>query len=164
MKVLVLMSVLGSALAAPAATGEAAAAPTVYGPWVGPMAATIGAGVNGQIIPVSATLEVQNAINAFDVEYNNALRRTGNAHLIPPTPAPIPADPRWYGPLATIILTGPDAGKVAETAEVAAATAAFRAAFDAAVLRNTPPAAADASAVDADATADAVDAPETAAV
>jgi len=156
MKVLVLMSVLGSALAAPTATGEAAAAPPVYGPWVGPMAATVGAGVNGQIIPVSDTLEVQNAINAFDVEYNNALRRTGNAHLIPPIP---PVQPRWTGPLATIILTGPDAGKVAETAEVAAATAAFRAAYDAAVIRNTPPAAAA-----ADAPAAAVDAPETAAV
>jgi len=153
MKVLVLMSVLGSALAAPTATGEAAAAPIVYGPWVGPMAATIGAGVNGQIIPVSDTLDVQNAIAAFDVEYNNALRRTGNAHLIPPV------QPRWTGPLATIILTGPDAGKVAETAEVAAATAAFRAAYDAAVIRNTPPAAAA-----ADAPAATVDAPETAAV
>jgi len=143
MKFLVLLSTLGCALAVPAKLDAAAAAqtPPVHGPWTGPVAATVGAGVNGLIIPVSDTLEVQNAILAFNQEYNAALRRNGHLPVFPPLA------PRWTGPFATIIPAGlPRAGDVDETAEVKAAKAAFAQAYAAAVLANTPPAAKNAPA------------------
>merc|ERR1712212_240549 len=67
--------------------------------WTGPVAATVGAGVNGQIVPVSDTADVQAATAKFNAAYANALRATGNAVVVshntqPIHFAPAPA-PSW---------------------------------------------------------------------
>lgn len=116
------------------------AAPQKYS---GPFAATIPAGVNGQIIPVSDTAEVVAARNAFLAAYNNALAATSPAvqntnvrshqYVAQPQPA------KYTGPFASTIPAGlPGAGyQVAQTADVAAATAEFTRAYNAAVAATT---------------------------
>merc|ERR1711962_1971531 len=108
-------------------------APTTF-KWTGPVAATVGAGVNGQIVPVSDTADVAAATRAFNAAYADALRATGNAvhlntHQVIAPVAPVPA---------TIPAGLPGAGaQVAATADVTAATAAFEQAYRAAVLATT---------------------------
>ena len=116
--------------------------------WMGPKAATVGAGVNGVITPVSDTAEVVAARNAFLRTYNAALAAsrpsapaTQNFHQF----AAVnhhnaqPAQPRWTGPVAATIPAGlPGASyQVSQTADVAAATAAFQQAYNAAVAATT---------------------------
>jgi len=108
--------------------------------WSGPVAATVGAGVNGQIVPVSDTADVQAATAKFNAAYANALRATGNAVVVSHNPQPIHFAPapvvqaRWTGPVAATVPAGiHGSGPVMDTADVAAATAAFQQAYAAAV-------------------------------
>jgi hypothetical protein len=109
--------------------------------WNGPFAATVPAGVDGQITPVSDTADVAAARNAFFQSYNAALGATQPAAAPRHTfaAAPQPTQPRWNGPVAATIPAGlPGAGfQVPQTADVAAATAAFQQAYQNAVAATT---------------------------
>merc|ERR1712212_307840 len=106
------------------------------------VAAPVGAGVNGQIVPVSDTADVQAATAKFNAAYANALRATGNAVVVShntqpihfaPAPAPV-VQARWTGPVAATVPAGiHGSGPVMDTTDVAAATAAFQQAYAAAV-------------------------------
>ncbi|XP_042857811.1 cuticle protein CP1499-like [Penaeus japonicus] len=169
MRALVLLAVLGVCSAVPfiqdtpevqaekarffQAFGAAQAAATpqqaVYRPspaaqpkWYGPVAATVPAGVDGTITPVSDTQEVSAARNAFLNAYNAQVRATVGAapavpsytpthHHVPAVPHHAPAapqyQPKWTGPVAATVPAGlpGSAPQVADTAEVAAAKQAF---------------------------------------
>lgn len=113
--------------------------------WTGPVAATVPAGVNGQITPVSDTAEVSAARNAFLASYNAAVAATRPAqhsvhqhHSFQAAPVQ-PVQPRWTGPVAATIPAGlpGSTSQVSQTADVAAATAAFQNAYSAAVAATT---------------------------
>ncbi|XP_042867835.1 cuticle protein CP1499-like isoform X2 [Penaeus japonicus] len=119
--------------------------------WTGPVAATVPAGVDGTITPVSDTQEVSAARNAFLNAYNAQVRATvgaaPTAHSYTPTyhhaPAvphqsfhhAAPVQPKWTGPVAATVPAGlpGSAPQVADTAEVSAARNAFLNAYNAQV-------------------------------
>jgi len=113
--------------------------------WMGPVAATIPAGVDGTITPVGDTAEVAAARNAFLNAYRAQVAATGGtapavttfSQAVPqqtfqPTfqqAAPVQA--KWTGPVAATVPAGlpGSAPQVADTAEVAAAKQAFFSAY-----------------------------------
>ena len=96
--------------------------------WTGPLAATVPAGLPGSS-NVAHTAEVEAARQAFF----NAFRAAGGVagHHAPAAPVPVQAPAhrfggQWTGPVAATISAGlPGSGPVQDTAEVAAARAAF---------------------------------------
>jgi len=102
--------------------------------WAGPVAATVGAGVNGQIIPVMNTAEVEAATRDFEAAYNAALARnlpSGGSSVV------FAAVPHQVAQPATATWTAPAAGSQAvAAADVGAATAAFAAAYNEAIART----------------------------
>jgi len=116
---------------------HANAIPAATQKWTGPVAATVPAGVNGQLTPVADTADVAAARTAFLNAYNAAVRATApRAAAVHQAPVmAVQAAPRWTGPVAATIPAGlPGAGsQVADTADVAAATAAFHQAYSAAL-------------------------------
>merc|ERR1719259_638523 len=82
---------------------------------------------------VAETAEVAAAKAELARAYNAALTQTVFVPAVPAAPA------KWYGPAAATIPAGlPGAGpNVAETAEVAAASAAFQQAYSAALAATT---------------------------
>ena len=99
--------------------------------WTGPFAATIPAGLPGAGNNVEETAEVK----AAKTQFLQALQAAGGviaAHGVAPAvqaapaPAPVQLGGVWTGPVAATIPAGlPGAGPVQDTAEVAAAKAAF---------------------------------------
>merc|ERR1719259_227861 len=119
MRAMIVLSVLASSMASPLPQSE------VVVPWTGPVAAT----------------------NPFNAAFRAQLSAVLPAHVFPvfvpapvavPAPAPAPIV-KWVGPVAATIPAGlPGAGtNVAETAEVAAANAAFAQAYSAALAATT---------------------------
>merc|ERR1712025_244655 len=107
--------------------------------WTGPVAATIPAGVQG-LNQVADTADVQAATNAFLAAYQAQLSSVGGVQpAFAAAPAPVQhqqvvapvASQRWTGPVAATIPAGVpgSTGQVAETADVAATTAAHFAAY-----------------------------------
>nr|XP_027238131.1 cuticle protein CP1876-like [Penaeus vannamei] len=90
--------------------------------WTGPVAATVPAGVDGTITPVSDTHEVAAARNAFNSAYQAQLRATVGAvpavhahapahHHAPAVPQhsfhhAAPVQPKWTGPVAATVPAG----------------------------------------------------------
>ncbi|XP_042867839.1 cuticle protein CP1499-like isoform X3 [Penaeus japonicus] len=125
--------------------------------WTGPVAATVPAGVDGTITPVSDTQEVSAARNAFLNAYNAQVRATVGAaptahsytpthHHVPAVPQhtfhhAAPAQPKWTGPVAATVPAGlpGSAPQVADTAEVAAAKQAFFNAYQRQAAAAAPP-------------------------
>jgi len=114
--------------------------------WTGPVAATVPAGVNGHIIPVGNTAEVDAATRDFEAAYNAALARNQPAtqtfavrNAAPVFHAAPAVQARWTGPVAATIPAGlPGAGsQVGQTADWAAATAAFQQAYNQALTATT---------------------------
>ncbi|XP_027207482.2 cuticle protein CP1499 [Penaeus vannamei] len=119
------------------------AAPVVQTKWMGPVAATIPAGVDGTVTPVGDTAEVAAARNAFLNAYRAQVAATVGAAPVVHSAAPvynaIPAvpqqtfhhaaavQPKWTGPVAATVPAGlpGSAPQVADTVEVAAAKQAF---------------------------------------
>ncbi|XP_045618901.2 cuticle protein CP1499-like [Procambarus clarkii] len=105
--------------------------------WTGPVAATVPAGVDGRITPVSDTQEVAAARNAFFNTYQAQVAATLGAGISPHhqaspshTPSYTPSythQPKWTGPLAATVPAGlpGSTNQVADTPEVAAAKQAF---------------------------------------
>ncbi|XP_069162045.1 cuticle protein CP1876 [Procambarus clarkii] len=105
--------------------------------WTGPVAATVPAGVDGRLTPVSDTNEVAAARNAFFNTYQAQVAATLGAgtsphfHASPShTPSYTPSythQPKWTGPLAATVPAGlpGSTNQVADTPEVAAAKNAF---------------------------------------
>ncbi|KAK7086735.1 hypothetical protein SK128_009545 [Halocaridina rubra] len=106
--------------------------------WTGPLAATVPAGVNGAVVPVGDTAEVNAARQAFFNAYKAQLASTvGAAPIVPqtfqthaPVQAPVhsaPAQLKWTGPVAATVPAGlpGSTSQVADTPEVQAAKAAF---------------------------------------
>jgi len=122
---------------------QMAAIPEIPAKWMGPLAATIPAGVNGQLIQVADTADVAAARDAFLASYNAALAATQPAALstqFTPSVASEPAvHPRWNGPFAATVPAGVpgSVSQVSDTADVAAATAAFQQAYNAALSATT---------------------------
>ncbi|XP_069999507.1 cuticle protein CP1499-like [Penaeus vannamei] len=175
MKSLVVLAVLGVCSAAPFIgdtpevqaekarffqafrAAQAAAAPQqafqtvvpVQTKWMGPVAATIPAGVDGTITPVGDTAEVAAARNAFLNAYNAQVRATVGSVPVVQAPAfnavPVvpqqtfqqasPVQAKWMGPVAATVPAGVDGTvtPVGDTAEVAAARNAFLNAYRAQV-------------------------------
>ncbi|XP_069999508.1 cuticle protein CP1499-like [Penaeus vannamei] len=175
MKSLVVLAVLGVCSAAPFIgdtpevqaekarffqafrAAQAAAAPQqafqtvvpVQTKWMGPVAATIPAGVDGTITPVGDTAEVAAARNAFLNAYNAQVRATVGSvpvvqapafNAVPVVPQPTfqqaaPVQAKWMGPVAATVPAGVDGTvtPVGDTAEVAAARNAFLNAYRAQV-------------------------------
>jgi len=135
MRAMIVLSVLASSMASPLPQSE------VVVPWTGPVAATIPAGLPGAGPNVADTAEVEAATNAFNAAFRAQLSAVLPVHATPvfvPAPAPAPIV-KWWGPVAATIPAGlPGAGtNVAETAEVAAANAAFAQAYSAALAATT---------------------------
>ncbi|KAG7177135.1 Cuticle protein [Homarus americanus] len=120
--------------------------------WTGPVAATVPAGVDGTITPVSDTRDVAAARNAFFNTYQAQVAATVGAaphhhggavhYQAAPTYTPAaPVQPRWTGPVAATIPAGlPGAGsQVADTPEVAAAKQAFYSTFQRQAAAAAPP-------------------------
>merc|ERR1712098_665286 len=133
--------------------------------WTGPVAATIPAGVPGSVSQVPDTADVAAersrflaafraqvaattgqqfaARDAFLASYNAALAATQPAALstqFTPSVASEPAvHPRWNGPFAATVPAGVpgSVSQVSDTADVAAATAAFQQAYNAALSATT---------------------------
>ncbi|XP_042867842.1 cuticle protein CP1499-like, partial [Penaeus japonicus] len=102
---------------------HAAPQQTFYAPvqpkWTGPVAATVPAGVDGTITPVSDTQEVSAARNAFLNAYNAQVRATVGAAPAVPSYTPTyhhapavphqtfhhaaPVQPKWTGPVAATV-------------------------------------------------------------
>ncbi|XP_027238128.2 cuticle protein CP1499 [Penaeus vannamei] len=125
--------------------------------WMGPVAATIPAGVDGTITPVGDTAEVAAARNAFLNAYNAQVRATVGSvpvvqapafNAVPVVPQPTfqqtfqptfqqaaPVQAKWMGPVAATVPAGVDGTvtPVGDTAEVAAARNAFLNAYRAQV-------------------------------
>ncbi|XP_027238129.2 cuticle protein CP1499 [Penaeus vannamei] len=170
MKSLVLLAVLGVCSAAPFIgdtpevqaekarffqafrAAQAAAAPQqafqtvvpVQTKWMGPVAATIPAGVDGTITPVGDTAEVAAARNAFLNAYNAQVRATVGSvpvvqapafNAVPVVPQPTFQQAKWMGPVAATVPAGVDGTvtPVGDTVEVAAARNAFLNAYRAQV-------------------------------
>merc|ERR1712119_211196 len=121
---------------------------TVITKWAGPVAATVPAGINGQITPVGDTADVAAARRSFEAAYNAALVATGVTARVAPQPTfhavthpQHVAQPqlRWTGPVAATVPAGVpgSVSQVAETADVAAANAAFQRAYSQAVAATT---------------------------
>ena len=118
--------------------------------WTGPMAATVPAGLPGSGPVVPQTADVSAARNAFFQAYKAQLAATGAqtpvvAHHVPAVhhtghhvPQAVTYQQKWTGPMAATVPAGlPGAGAVvAQTADVAAATQAFHAAYQQAVART----------------------------
>jgi len=132
----------GTPVASPVMHSNAISAPPAK--WTGPVAATVPAGVNGKLQQVAETADVSAARNAFIASYNAALARAAPAavtHQFTPSvaSAPAPAQPRWTGPMAATVPAGVQGSvsQVGQTADVAAATAAFQQAYSAAIAATT---------------------------
>ncbi|XP_071551809.1 cuticle protein CP1499-like [Panulirus ornatus] len=122
--------------------------------WTGPLAATIPAGIDGKIIPVSNTNEVAAARNEFFNTYQAQLAATvGIAPQavapVQPQPAPMaeapvqivtPVQAKWTGPVAATIPAGVPGSspQVPDTAEVVAAKQAFFNTYQKQVVATTP--------------------------
>lgn len=120
--------------------------------WVGPVAATIPAGLPGSSPQVADTPEVAAARSAFLNAYNRALASVQPTPQAVPFQAPqqfkapvqhpnaIPVQQaKWVGPVAATVPAGlpGSVAQVPETADVSAATAAFHQAYNAAVAATT---------------------------
>jgi len=134
---MIVLSVLASSMASPLPQSE------VVAKWHGPVAATIPASLPGAGANVAETADVAAATNAFNAAFRAQLAAVLPAPVFHvPAPAPVFAPGpivRWTGPVAATIPAGlPGAGaNVAETAEVAAASAAFQQAYSAALAATT---------------------------
>ncbi|KAF2356040.1 hypothetical protein FHG87_013197 [Trinorchestia longiramus] len=113
--------------------------------WTGPVAATVPAGVDGRVTPVSDTADVAAAKAAFLNTYNAALGATRPSghnqfrHSAPVQHHQPSHQPRWTGPVAATVPAGlpGSSSQVSQTADVAAATAAFQQAYTNAVAATT---------------------------
>ncbi|ROT67711.1 calcified cuticle protein CP19.0 isoform A [Penaeus vannamei] len=108
--------------------------------WTGPVAATVPAGVDGTITPVSDTHEVAAARNAFNSAYQAQLRAT----VAVPQHSfhhAAPVQPKWTGPVAATVPAGlpGSAPQVADTPEVAAAKQQFFSTYNRQAAAAAPP-------------------------
>ncbi|XP_068227252.1 cuticle protein CP1499-like [Palaemon carinicauda] len=128
--------------------------------WTGPVAATVPAGVNGAVTPVSDTADVNAARQAFFSAYQNQLSATVGAapshnqyHSGAPSWQPAPVhhhqphhgghqyQPKWTGPVAATVPAGlpGSSPQVADTPEVQAAKASFFQTFQRQAAAAAPP-------------------------
>nr|XP_053635081.1 uncharacterized protein LOC128690430 [Cherax quadricarinatus] len=118
--------------------------------WTGPVAATIPAGVDGTITPVSDTRDVSAARNAFFNAYQSQLAATAGRAPSPHyqgAPSYTPSyhhQPKWTGPVAATVPAGlPGSHPVVDTPEVAAAKHSFFSTYQRQAAAAAPPTRAD---------------------
>jgi len=130
---------------------------TDTGRWTGPVAATVPAGVDGNLTPVEDTADVMAARNAFLAAFRSQVAATTGQqfvaapqtfaapqHTFASSGASINALPaatlKWTGPVAATVPAGVNGHiiPVGNTAEVAAATRSFEAAYNAALAATQP--------------------------
>ncbi|XP_042229444.1 cuticle protein CP1876-like [Homarus americanus] len=120
--------------------------------WTGPVAATVPAGVDGTLTPVSDTRDVAAARNTFFNTYRSQVAATLGAAPRPhggavqyqaaPSYRPAPSyQPKWTGPLASTIPAGlpGSTNQVADTPEVAAAKHSFHNTYQRQAAAAAPP-------------------------